>query len=241
MDDAFPLHVGAGKATALRVSSPEELDEAVRLLELPVDRPVLVVVGGADEMSAGDAERLRTVVDNVLAPLVGRLGATVVDGATDTGVMQVMGRARAGAEQPFPLVGVVVDALAATDDASAGDTPLEPNHSHFVLVPGHDWGDEIAWMARLVTVLAGSAQAVTVLANGGEVSWADVERSVADGRPVIVLAGTGRAANLLATAVRDRAGDERAQALAASGLVHAVDVSDHDGLERLVQDLLGGS
>ena len=240
MDDAFPLHAGAGAATAMRVSSPDELDEAVRLLALPKDRPVLVVVGGADEMSADDADRLRTVVEDVLAPLVGRLGATVVDGGTDTGVMQVMGRARARAEQLFPLVGVVVDALAATDDASAGDTPLEPNHSHFVLVPGHDWGDEIAWMARLVTVLAGSARAVTVLANGGEVSWADVERSVADERPVIVLADTGRAANLLAAAVRDGTGDERAQAVAASGLVQVVDVSDHDGLARLVQDLLGG-
>lgn len=241
MDEAFSMPLGAGEARALRVSSPDELQEAVRLLELPEGRPVLVVVGGADEMSASDAERLRTVVEDVLAPIVGRLGATVVDGATDTGVMQVVGRARACAGQAFPLVGVVVEALAATGEASAGDAALEPNHTHFVLVPGDDWGDESAWLARLAALLAGSARTVTVLANGGEVSWADVERSVADGRPVVVLAGTGRAADLLATAVRGGAGDERAQALAASGLVHAVDASDHDELARLVSDLLGGS
>ena len=241
MDEAFSMPFGAGGATALRVSSPDELEEAVRLLALPADRPVIVVVGGAAGMSRSDADRLRTVVEDVLAPLVGRLGATGVDSATDAGVVKVMGRARARAAQPFPLVGVVVDALAATDDASAGDTPLEPNHTHFLLVPGADWGDEIDWLADLATVLAGSARSVTVLANGGEVSWADVARSVADGRPVVVLAGTGRTADRLAAAVRGETGDERAHAVAASGLVHAVDASDQDELARLVNDLLGGS
>jgi SLOG in TRPM, prokaryote len=241
VDEAFFVPLGAGAVTAVRVSSPDELDAAARLLALPEDRPVLVVAGGAAGMSASDADQLRTVVEDVLVPLVCRLGATVVDGATDTGVMQVVGRARARAEQPFPLVGVVVDVLAATDDGSAGETPLEPNHTHVVLVPGTDWGDEIAWLARLVTVLAGSARSVTVLANGGDVAWADVEQSVADGRPVVALAGTGRAADQLAAAVRGERRDERAQALAASGLIHAVDAPDHDELKRLVDDLLGGS
>jgi hypothetical protein len=241
VDDAFPLHVGAGKATALRISSPDELERAVQRLQLPTGRPVLVVVGGATGMSARDADLLRTAVEDVLAPLAGRLAATVVDGATDTGVMRVLGRARAQARQPYPLVGVVVDALAATDDVTGGDTPLEPNHTHFLLVPGENWGDESEWIARVASVLAGGARAATVLANGGEIAWNDVGCSVRDGRPVIALAGTGRTADVLAVAVRGGAAGEPAGTLAASGLVHAVDVSDHDGLDRLVQDLLGGS
>ena len=241
MDDAFPLHVGAGEATALRISSPDDLERAAQLLALPTGRPVLVVVGGATGMSDDDAELLRTAVEDVLAPLAGRLAATVVDGATDTGVMRVLGRARAQASQPYPLVGVVVDALAATNDWTAGDTPLEPNHTHFLLVPGEEWGDESEWIARVASVLARGARAATVLANGGEIAWNDVGCSVRDGRAVIALAGTGRTADVLAAAVRGGAAAEPAGKLAASGLVHAVDVSDHDGLERLVQDLLGGS
>jgi hypothetical protein len=241
VNDAFPLHVGAGEATALRITSPEELERAARLLQLPTGRPVLVVVGGATGMSAADADLLRTAVEDVLAPLAGRLSATVVDGATDAGVMRVLGRARARAAQPYQLVGVVVDALAATEDVRGGDTRLEPNHTHFLLVPGESWGDESEWIARVAAVLAGGARAATVLANGGEIAWNDVRCSVRDGRPVIALAGTGRTADVLAAAVRGGAAGEPASTLAASGLVHAVDVSDHDELARLVHDLLGGS
>jgi hypothetical protein len=241
VDRAFPLHVGTSEATAIRVSSPEELARAAQLLQLPTGLPVLVVVGGATGMSAWEADLLRGAVEDVLAPLAGRLDATVVDGATDTGVMRVLGRARARAPRPYPLVGVVVDALAATDEAAGGDTPLEPNHTHFVLVPGERWGDESEWIGRVASVLAGEAPAATVLANGGDIAWNDVRYSLGDGRPVVALAGTGRTADMLASAVRGGAAGEPASTFAASGLVHAVDVSDRDGLARLVQDLLGGS
>jgi len=40
---------------------------------------------------------------------------------------------------------------------------------------------------------------VTVLINGGNVSRKDIELSVANGRPVIALDGTGRLANELAS------------------------------------------
>ncbi len=75
---------------------------------------------------------------------------------------------------------------------------LEPHHSYFLLVPGDHWGDESPWIARVATLLAGEAPSVTVLVHGGEISRQDVAHSLATGRPVLVIAGTGRLADELA-------------------------------------------
>src|SRR5215208_6911025 len=133
-----------------------------------------------------------------------------------------------------------LDALARlfTDVLAALAKGLEPNHSHFVLVPGTVWGDETPWLAAVATTLAGTQESATLLLNGGEISWADVEASVAAGRPVVAVAGSGRTADALAAAVRGMPGDRRAAGLAASGLVHAADLADRRAIERLLLDLL---
>jgi hypothetical protein len=77
-------------------------------------------------------------------------------------------------------------------------TRLDPDHSHFLLVPGDEWGAEARWIARVATVLAGDTPSATVLINGGEIAYSDVERSVAAGRSVLAVAGSGRTADHLA-------------------------------------------
>jgi hypothetical protein len=74
---------------------------------------------------------------------------------------------------------------------------------------------------------------VTVLANGGEVAWSDAGESVAAGRPVIVVDGSGRTADVLAAALRGEPADSRAAPLVASGLVHACTL-EPASLEALV-------
>jgi hypothetical protein len=207
-----------------------DLANVVARLGLDAEQPCLVLVGGAGRLEPAEVDALESLFDDVLAPLVAGVDAVVVDGATDTGVMRLMGRARAALGRPFPLLGVVPAALA--------DWGLEPNHSHVVLVPGGEWGDETPWIASLAGVLAGSRGSATLLVNGGDISWADAEASVAAGRPVVVVAGSGRTADALAAVVRGTAGDARATSLAASGLVHAVDLADTGALERLLLDLL---
>jgi len=202
-----------------------ELEGVAARLRLDAERPCLVLVGGADGLGAADVETLEGLFADVLAPLVASVGAVVVDGATDTGVMRLMGRARAAGSHTFPLVGVVPGALA--------DWGLEPNHSHVVLVPGREWGDETPWISSLAGALAGARGSATLLVNGGEISWADAEASVARGRPVVAVAGSGRTADAIAAGA-----DERAARLATSGLVHAVDLADPGALERLLLDLL---
>jgi hypothetical protein len=65
-----------------------------------------------------------------------------------------------------------------------------------------------------------------VVVNGGKVTVDDAERSVTAGRPVLVVAGSGRAADELAAALQEPRQDQRAAKLAGSGLVEVVDLAD---------------
>jgi hypothetical protein len=188
-------------------------------------------------MEAGELIRLRPLFARGLAPLAERLGVVVIDGGTDAGVMHLIGRARSWAGATFPLLGVAAAGTVrfpghhpAPDDV----WPLDAHHTLFVLVPGAEWGDEAPWIARVATELAGGWPSVTVLANGGEIAYLDVECSLHAGRPVLAIAGSGRTADRVASAVRGGPADTRAVRLAASGLVEVVDADDLEALDRAV-------
>ena len=111
---------------------------------------------------------------------------------------------------------------------------LEPHHTHFVLVrSGRAWGDEAPYLAAVASALSPGRPSVTVLINGGELALGDAEHSLALGRPVLVLAGTGRAADRIATRA-----DERAAAVADSPCVRVVDVTDRTGIAAALDALL---
>lgn len=217
------------------------LECALKCLGLKSPRPVLVVVGGASLLSDAARERLRSLFLDVLAPLAESLNACVVDGGTDAGVMQMMGQARYKIGATFPLIGVTSVGLATLPDREppAEDAcPLEPHHTHFLIVPGSQWGDESPWMAKLASTLSGPAPAVTVLINGGQITWVDAARSVDAKLPVVVVAGSGRTADILAAALNGNVTDDRAEALIESGLLQAVDLEDSDKLFRVLKQIL---
>ena len=238
--DAFVVELAGDRTGAVvRAESFDELPAAARELGLE-EQIVVVLVGGAGAASAEQLELVRPVFEEVLAPLAQGLGAIVIDGGTDAGVMELMGTARARGGHAFPLVGVVVEAMAKV--AANGNTDgaeLEPHHTQFVFVPGARWGDEAPWLARLATVVSGSKRSVTVLVNGGEIAWEDVRHSVEAGRPVVVLDGSGRTADTLAAAARGAPSGIRANSLVASGLVLAVPWDNPRLLGSCVRDLLG--
>src|SRR5919202_917017 len=157
MEKPFKIAVSNGlTAPAIQVQCPEELSTALHELDLHSPRPILVVVGGASKVSEADLTRLRWLFVKVLAPLAQELGASVVDGGTDVGVMQMMGQARAEIAATFPLIGVTPVgkvALPHRIPSSSKVTALEPHHTHFVLIPGSNWGDESPWLARVASVL----------------------------------------------------------------------------------------
>jgi SLOG in TRPM, prokaryote len=241
MAERFDLALSrGGRAHAVTIEDGDDLRAAIESLGLGECRVSVALIGGASQMSDSDLERARPVVRDVLAPFVEARGGVVLDGGTDTGVFRLIGRERAAASFAFPLVGVLPARLAALPGRprQREAAPLEPNHTHFVLVPGTTWGDEVLWLAQVAGLLAAGGRAVTVLLNGGELAWEDVEASVAAERPVVVLAGSGRAADELAAGLTGSPGGLRAARLVASGLLHRIEVDAADELAVLLDRLL---
>lgn len=244
MTTPFSLHfAGSPTAIGLYVDQPCEVPAALAALGLEEPRPVVVMVGGAGGLDPADMDRLRALFESGLVPVMTRLGAAAIDGGTWSGVMRLLGEARSGAGAVFPLVGV---AAAGTVMLPGGpqlqdDTALlDPNHTHFVLVPGDHWGAEAGWIARVATELAGGKPSITVVVNGGEIVYSDVERSLDVDRPVLTIAGSGRTADQLAAAVRGAPADKRAVALAKTGLIQAVSADDTNRLARMLAAALAG-
>lgn len=174
-------------AQLLHASAGVDLHTILQQLGVSHPRPVLVVVGGASKISEEDQTRVRSLFVKVLAPLAQMLNAAVIDGGTDSGIMSMMGRARTKTRSTFPLIGVAPIGMAILPnqpsphpDAAA----LEPNHTHFVLIPGDYWGAESAWIARLGSAIAQTCPSVTILINGGEVTWNDAKQNVEVGRQI---------------------------------------------------------
>jgi SLOG in TRPM, prokaryote len=225
----------------VRVSKVEGLPAALDELAVRCGRPVLVLVGGAGGMDDEHLEIVRALLVEVVFPLLDRRGAALIDGGTDSGVMQVIGRARVAAEHCFPLVGVAAEGTVDTGynvptnpDAAA----LEPHHTHFVLIPGCEWGDESPWLGHVAEAIADGCPMLTMVVNGGEITLDDVCASLGRLRPVLVLAGTGRVANAIADACSDGDADPRATAISASPLTFVLPVTDRAGVLGVLQDTL---
>lgn len=244
-----PMSPSLSQADAVAVSiisadETVELSDALTQAIGGQKRPTLVLVGGASKLTDEDLQRVQAVFTHVLAPLAEEFRLNVVDGGTDAGVMRLMGNARRAIAGTFPLIGVAPIGLvnlpnqpAPCEDAA----DLEPNHTHCLLVPGNQWGDESPWIAEVATVLAADHASVVVLINGGSITWVDAQANVDAHRPVIVLAGSGRAADVLAQAIAGQVvDDERAQPLVESGLLSSVELYQADSvllpeLKRLLQ------
>lgn len=195
----------------MRDDGHSALAPALASLGLSTPRPVLVLIGGAANIAPAVETVLLRLFER-LAPELDALGAALVDGATAFGVMALMGQARTNTAAGFPLIGVAAAGTIAHESlppeartvsmagacaASAG-ARLDPHHSHFLLVPGAQWGDESAWISATADSLAASLPSLTLVAAGGRITGLDVSIALAARRALIVLAGSGGVCDLLA-------------------------------------------
>ena len=80
------------------------------------------------------------------------LDAALICGGTDIGVMSAIGKSRSRNSYQFPLIGIAPEGIVTWPEGprntSAPFLPgnereqLESHHSHFILVPGSQFGDE---------------------------------------------------------------------------------------------------
>lgn len=234
----IPL-INGSESIAAHVQDTTDLPLALAQIGLEQSRPTLALVGGASQMSVRDNERLKQFFTTVIGQTAVKVGAAIVDGGTNAGIMHLIGQVHGELNANFPLIGVVPLAkicLAHSAHVPPASALPAQRHTHFILVPGSHWGDESAWLAKVATLVAGPCPSATIVVNGGEVTWNDVVESVAAQRLTLVLEGSGRTADQLAMAVRGESDDVTANRLAATGLLKLIKLESD--LSQLAQNLM---
>lgn len=195
---SFP---GGAPACIVETAPVLDGDALLERLDLPPTRGTLVVNGSTAPLDAGGGP-LHDVLARGVADVALADGLTVITGATDAGIFSLVGSALSAATAP--LIGVAPLGLVAWPGgppAHADRQPLEAHHSHFVLVEGSEWGDETGTMLALAGALGRRAPSAAILCGGGPVAQLEALGHVRAGRPLVVLAGSGRLADDLAAAV----------------------------------------
>ena len=190
----------------LSVFPNERSDLAQAIVELGLNggHPVIVLIGAEVEEQHRDVTRQAI---HSIAKIAEDMSAVIICGGTDMGVMAEIGKIRSQNSYKFPLIGVTPEDLVTWPGGPLNTKflwlgkerwHLESHYSHFILVPGSQFGDESHWIGDAALLLSKGHQSVTVWINGGEVSRKDIEISLENGRPVIALSHTGRLADELA-------------------------------------------
>ena len=247
MQDSLNLAFENGcVAQVVRIEHDADLLSGLSSLGFGWHHPVLVVIGGASLLNEEDSARLQQLFVEVLAPIANDLGCFVIDGGTDAGVMKLMGDAKERTNFDFPLIGVSPIGLVKLPNIPNSEAEaafLEPHHTHFILVSGNQWGDESPWLAKIGKQLAGNNPSVTILINGGAIALVDAQENIKVGCPVVAIAGSGRLADEIATAIRYPEQEKREQIslLLQEGELTIFDMSESlSQLEDVLRQKLSG-
>ena len=239
------VSLGSGR-TALVVEAPPAVAgaDAVAALGLDTPRGLIVLNGGTAEASTEAVAKLRRTVSEELAQVAAAEQLTVLTGGTDAGIFAAFGQAL-GDRQPSACIGVAPRALVSLPDDAADEpgrewVPLEPHHTHFLLVDGDRWGVETDAMMVLGAALARASPSIAVLVGGGDVAKQEVLAHVRARREIVVVAGTGGLADELADAsARSGAGDQDIAMVVSSGLLRILDPAAGTQLPELLRGKLG--
>jgi SLOG in TRPM, prokaryote len=193
---------------AVVVTARRDTDAQTILKTLDIAQPygVIMVFGGAKGLDDSLTARLAELFNDAIAPAAAELGALIIDGGTQSGVMEMMGEAVARDGRRPQLLGIapkgkITHPEVAERSAVSDGTPLEPNHSHFVLVESNEWGGETTKMLELARAF--NAPVVAILVNGGTIAADEALQSLRNGWRLLVVEGSGRFADDLSAAVRD--------------------------------------
>ena len=200
-------------------------------LQIASPRAVILLFGGAAGLDDSRKTDLATLFADGVAPVAAELGALIIDGGTQSGVMAMMGEAVARHPGKCQLLGIAPKGKIARPEisgasAASDGAPLEPNHSYFVLVESNEWGGETTTMLELARAF--NAPIVAILVNGGAIAANEALQSVRNEWQLLVIEGSGRFADELSAAVSDgqAAKSVEASEIARSGRVTLFHVDD---------------
>jgi hypothetical protein len=233
-------------AVVVTVGRDTDAQTILKSLEISQPHALIMVFGGAKGLDDSQKTRLAELFRNGIAPAAADAGALVIDGGTQSGVMAMMGEALARNGSESQLLGIApagkVTYPGGPNDVNIGDgAPLEPNHSHFVLVESDEWGGETGTMFKLAGAL--NVAVATMLINGGQIAGNEALQSVRNGWQLLVIEGSGRFADEVSAAVRDgqSAKSTKVSEIARSGRVASFHVDDPaEKLRRELSRMLGG-
>jgi hypothetical protein len=193
---------------AVSVTAPRDANakSIIDALEITSPRAVILLFGGAAGLDDSRKAHLAILFADAIVPVAADSDALIIDGGTQSGVMEIMGEAVAKCGAACQLLGVAPvgkvaypggPGEAGTDDR----VPLQPNHSHFVLVESNEWGGETATMLQIAGAFG--APVVAILVNGGGVAADEALRAIRAGWWLFVIEGSGRFADEVSTALCD--------------------------------------
>lgn len=157
----------------------------------------VALIGGADGLSASDMRALEALFAR-LAQYLHDTSTALVDGGTDSGIMRMIGLARKGRGASFRLIGVMPRGALNRSTRDGRPISIEPNHPEIILSPGDRFGDESTWLFGAADHLAGGT-APTLVVNGGQLTMLEARTRLDAALPVVVVSGTGRTADELAS------------------------------------------
>lgn len=229
----FPVVFDNGHAArAIRIKPHTDPVVCLRMLGFDRMRPVIFISGGASNMTEDDKALTRSIIAGI-ARFAEERQAVVIDGGTESGIMKMVGDTRGELNYAFSLIGVSPLGKVSFPGYKNPDEEafLEDSHSHFVLVDGPEWGDESHMIVNLTHAMCGDGRLprVGILINGGQIAMHDVYLATTTSSKVsiIVLEGSGRAADEIATAHRTGQTDQKVvQAILDGGDIEIVKTAD---------------
>lgn len=251
MNDTFEIKFKDG-STAKAIHARDLSVEAIATALGLQPAPCIFISGGAGGMSDEDIDKTRQIMDEGVAKFASENGITVIDGGTESGVMQMIGEARRSHNYSFPLIGIAPHGkIQYPSHKNEGhEAELDGNHSHFVLVDSDEWGGESQTIIDLTRHIAREERqhALGILINGGKISQQDIYLATAKGDhkiPILVLEGSGRFAEQLATAFRTgHANQQILKAIIAGGDIKLLATGEgaetmHEKLEAHFKHVVG--
>jgi hypothetical protein len=207
-----------GNSASLITVAPKTNPQSILTSLQPLSFNALIILSGGaahfEQLERGLQLRLQQLFGRGIVRAATEIGAGFISGGTDSGVMALLGKSIAEYHCQSSLIGIAPADLITypTKDISEESTlsakdriPLEPHHTHFVLVETNQWGGETETIYNLVSACRQQTENLpvfTVLVNGGEISRQEVLQSVRLGIPLIVIEGSGRLADEIATLYR---------------------------------------